>query len=88
VDRVAIPGEEAIKCAAWASLPLVSVLDRQTDRQTDVTWLHGELPSEGHMNSKTKARGQNRKTHFWTEFLLERKRRKEVKEVKRYTVLT
>lgn len=84
MDRVTIPGEEAIKCAAWASFPLVSVLDRQTD----VTKLCGELPSEGHMNSKNKATGKNRKTHFWTEFLLEKKRRKEAKGVKRYTVLT
>lgn len=84
MDRVTIPGEEAIKCAARASLPLVSVLDRQTG----VTRLHGELPSEGHMNSKNNATGQNRKTHFWTEFLLERRRRKEAKGVKRYTVLT
>lgn len=84
MDRVTIPGEEAIKCTAWASLPLVLVLDRQTD----VTRLHGELPSEAHMNSKSKATGQNRKNHIWSKFLLERKRRKEAKEIKRYTVLT
>lgn len=40
------------------------------------------------MNSKNNAMGQNRKkTHFCTETLLERKKRK-VKGVKRYTVLT
>ena len=42
-----------------------------------------------HGDQQNDAPGQNRKkTHFGTEVLLERKRRQEVKGVKRYTVLT
>lgn len=66
-----LPREQAIKCAAWASRPLVSG------------------PGLYMGISKNDAPGQNRKkTHFGTEVLLERKRRQEVKGVKRYTVLT
>lgn len=85
MDRVTISGEEAIKCTAWTSLPLMSVLDRQTDRRYMAPW---GAAFQGDMNSKNKATGQNRKTHIWTELLLERKKRKEAKGVKRYTVLT
>ena len=49
VNRITLPRQPAIKCAAWASLPWCPVLD--------VTQLRRELPSEGHVISKNKATG-------------------------------
>lgn len=70
----------SIKCAAWASLPLVP---------TDAARLRGGLPSKGYRDGRNKAKGQNTKpTHFCTKILVGRKSRKEVKGVKCYTVLT
>lgn len=74
-DGVTLPGEQAIKCAAWASRPLVSGPGHYM----------GSCLPRGTRTAKTLQQDRTGRP-ISAEILLERKRRKEVKGVKRYSV--